>query len=264
MSDQQNLTKPPTNDWDYNPNDEGAIQIPVRVNSEEPAPAAPQTESDDEIVREYEERYYGPTTYQYSDDTSRPPRKSKQSWNQYWDTVKRVKLPPRHRYDTRPAPEGLEENERTWAALAHGSALLTFIAVFSTGPGAFFTLLIPLGIYLMFRRKSEYVAFHALQAFTLQTVCTVGAFALLVSGSIILVILILISALFSLILVGIPFLLLFIVMLLLLVGVTLLAPVLMLIYGMIAAHAAWNGRNYRYPYVADWVDDQLSNGMVTA
>lgn len=261
MSDQHNL---PDENWDYNPNAEGAIQIPVRIQTDGAPEHDQSVDRDDDIVREYEERYYGPHTYQYSEDTSRPPRKSKQSWNEYWSSVRQVKLPPRHRYRSRPAPAFLEENERTWAALAHGSALLTFIAVFTTGPGAFFTLLIPLGIYLMFRRKSEYVAFHALQAFTLQTVCTVGAFALLVSGSIILGVLILISFILSFLLVGIPFLIMFVLMLLVLVGVTLLAPVMMLIYGMIAANAAWNGRNYRYPWVADWVDDQLTNGVVTA
>ena len=43
--------------------------------------------------------------------------------------------------------------ERLWAALAHGSVLLSFL-----GP------LGPLGIWLSQRCKSAYVRFHALQA----------------------------------------------------------------------------------------------------
>jgi hypothetical protein len=31
----------------------------------------------------------------------------------------------------------------------------------------------------------------------------------------------------------------------------------MLVYGMIAAAQSWGGHNYSYPWIGDWVDDQL-------
>ncbi|MCB9437773.1 MAG: DUF4870 domain-containing protein [Anaerolineales bacterium] len=247
-----------TNEWDYNPNTDGVIAIPVRVSNE---PTPPVTDDEDELVREYEAKYYGtPKQRQHFDGL--PPRKSKEGYKQHFESMKRVKLPPQHRYSTRPAPAYVEDSERLWAMLAHASALISIIALFSSGPGVVFALLIPLGIYLIFRRRSEYVAYHALQAFTAQTLATIGAFTVLIAGSIVLTFLIVVSALFSIILIGIPFLIIFVLLFMALLAVTLSAPFVMLIYSMIAAHAAWSGRNYRYPYVADWVDDQLNNGML--
>lgn len=249
------------NSWDYAPKADGAIEIPVRIGA---APADSVVEDRDEaLIREYEERYYGKRSQQQQIYGEMPfdGEKRKRDWS--WASARNFKLPPGHRYQTRPQSY-VQDNERTWAALAHASALITLITLFSTGPGVVLTLLIPLGIYLFYRRRSEYVAYHALQAFTMQTVATIGAFAILLVGGLILGILIGVSALFSIVLVGIPFLIIFSLMFLVLLGVTLMAPFVMLIYGMIAANAAWNGRNYRYPYVADWVDDQLTNGRLNS
>ncbi len=248
-------------EWNYNPNPDGAIPIPVRINVEADES---DDQDDDALVREYEARYYGPYMHAEAEPAvGLPPRKSKRKWDSYWDSVKGTKLPPRHRYRTRPAPAHLEDSERLWAAAAHASAILTLIGLLATGPGVVFLLLIPLGIYLMFRRRSEYVAYHALQAFTIQTVGTIGALALLVGGSLVMVALIIVAAIFSIVLIGIPFLILFILIWALLAVVSFLMPVVMVIYSMIAAFAAWNGRNFRYPYVADWVDDQLTNGFLS-
>lgn len=241
-------------DWDYNPKSDGAIPIPVRVGAAT-IPADP-AQDDEALIREYEERYYGKRAAHDTYDGELGKEKRKRDWSSV-----NIKLPPRYRYQPRAAAY-VQDSERMWAALAHASALITLIALFSTGPGVVFTLLIPLAIYLIFRRRSEYVAYHALQAFTIQTVATIGAFTLLIVGAIILTILIIVSAIFSVILVGIPFLIIFSLMFLVLIGITLMAPFAMLIYSMIAANAAWGGRNYRYPYIADWVDDQLLNGRL--
>jgi uncharacterized membrane protein len=43
---------------------------------------------------------------------------------------------------------------------------------------------VPLVIYFLFRNKSDYITFHALQAFVIQLLGTVGALAVLVIGGI--------------------------------------------------------------------------------
>ena len=59
------------------------------------------------------------------------------------------------------------QSERNWAMLAHLTALLTvLVGLHSGGVGSVVALLVPLGMYLYFRERSPYVAFHALQAIT--------------------------------------------------------------------------------------------------
>ncbi|NDJ86354.1 MAG: DUF4870 domain-containing protein, partial [Chloroflexi bacterium] len=276
-NDNINTNQPPESnegDWNYQPASDGAIQIPVRVKAKEstsPEDSFEQLRDEDEVVREYEERYYGPRQREgdpYGQgaypEGELPPRKSKQSWQSYWDTARDFRVPSSHRYASRANPHYVEDGERLWAMLAHASALLTVIALFSSGVGVLFTLLIPLGIYLVYRRRSEFVAHHALQAFTMQTVCTIGVFVIAVIGTLALVAGILVAAIFSIILIGIPFLVVFALLIPVVWILAALTPFVMLIYSMIAANAAWGGRNYRYPYVADWVDDQLLGGRPRA
>ena len=120
-------------------------------------------------------------------------------------------------------------------------------------------LLLPMGIYFYFRKKSEYVAFHALQAFTLQVVGTIGFLTLLITGTLLLTALITISAIT---IIGIPLAIVLALVLVVFVPATFVLPLGMIVYGIIAAFATRQGRDYRYPWVADWVDDQLSNGFL--
>jgi len=56
---------------------------------------------------------------------------------------------------------GLTSDERLWAMLAHLSALLGYVV----GLGQYIA---PLVIYLVYRERSRFVAFHALQALYFQ------------------------------------------------------------------------------------------------
>ncbi|NJL93282.1 MAG: hypothetical protein HC915_05900 [Anaerolineae bacterium] len=38
---------------------------------------------------------------------------------------------------------------------------------------------------------------------------------------------------------------------------TFILPLAVLVYSMIAAVESYNGHNYSYPWIGDWVDDQL-------
>ncbi len=259
----------PKQDWNYQANDDGAIPIPVRIGSRlEDAPPSNEppmqgVADDDAIVREYERKYYRQNLY-HDAPPPQPRVGDSQKQKRQWDFREmNVKMPPKHRYQARASMGEVQDTERTWAAIAHGSALLTILVAIAAFPGVVLSVLIPLGIYLAFRNKSEFVAFHALQAFTIQVVGTIGALVLLLAGTLVLGTLIAISALLSLVLIGIPFLLFFV---LLLVGLVIFSvfvlPLGMVVYSMIAADAAYKGRIYRYPYIADWLDDQLKNGML--
>lgn len=168
------------------------------------------------------------------------------------------KLPPQHRRLLRPHPEQVSDDEKMWAALAHGSALLTILVGIATGGlGSLLTIFVPLMIYIGYRNKSEFVAHHALQAFAAQVAATIGFVVLLLTIGVVWVALIVISALLILVLIG-----LILLPLVLLAGVfalaaTFLLPLGLLVYGIIAAVEAWNGHNYSYPWIGDWVDDQL-------
>jgi uncharacterized Tic20 family protein len=190
--------------------------------------------SDDALVKEYEERY--------------TPRKNKSS----------LRDRPRS-YSTR----RVTDDERLWAAVAHATALLTFVsAVLTAGFSVPISIFVPLVIYLMFRKQSDYVAFHALQAFVLQLAGTVGALALLIIGGLVWTVGLLISLVAMLILVGFV-----LVPVWGLVGIALLLvvvalPFVMVFLGVVGAIQTYNGQDFRYLFIARWVDRQLAGGFL--
>lgn len=167
-------------------------------------------------------------------------------------------FPPAYRRKTRPSPEQVSDDEKLWAAAAHASTLFTFaMALGSVGILSLFTIFIPLGIYLAHRHKSEFVAHHALQAFAAQVVGIIGFAALFAAIFTVWMVLMVISILLIVVLIGIPLLLVVTLGGLIALGLTLLLPFGTLVYSMIAAVEAWNGKSYAYPWLGDWVDDQI-------
>jgi uncharacterized protein len=218
------------------------IPVKVRQNVMESIKRAKQTVEDNSaILADYEKRL--------SDDQPSLAAKRKRL---------QVDVPPQHRRATPPVPANLTDNEKTWASLAHASVLITAaVGLSSAGVGSLLTLFIPLMIYFYFRGKSEYVTRHALQAFAAQVVGVVG-FAVLISVAMTAwIVLLIISALLVLVLVGIILLPIVALGGLLVVASTVLLPLAMVVYGMIAAVEAYHGTNYSYPWIGDWVDDQL-------
>ncbi len=135
-----------------------------------------------------------------------------------------------------PAPAPLTaDEERTWAVLAHLSVLLNAI----TG---FFGLLAALIIYLLYKDRSRFVAFHAMQSLVMQSVLWLGA-------GIIAAIVGMITAALSVILIGlclVPFAIL--------IG---LVPVAALVYGVVGAVQVGQGVNFRYYKMADWAESLM-------
>ena len=155
------------------------------------------------------------------------------------------------------------DEEKLWAAIAHGSAWLTLVGgLLSLGTIVPISIFVPLAIYFVFRRRSDYVAFHALQAFVLQLIGTVGALAVLLVGGLVWTLGMVIAVMAVAILIGF-----ILVPLWGIVGVALglailVMPIAMLLYGTIGAIETYNGRDYRYPFIARWVDRQLAGGYL--
>lgn len=149
--------------------------------------------------------------------------------------------------------------ERTWAALAHASTLLTMLVSLSTlGIGGLLFVFVPFAIYLVYKDKSDFVAYHAAQAFTLQIIGTVGLFVAVLVGIIVLVLIWVITGLLSVILIGI---LLIPIAVLLTVAFALLIVAVPFVIGgfsIAATIEAGSGKNYRYPYLGDWVSEWTS------
>jgi hypothetical protein len=143
------------------------------------------------------------------------------------------------------------------AALAHASILITFlIGVGSGGLGAILGVLIPLAIWYSYRDKSTYTAEQALQATVYQVACVLAVLAFAAVGAILVVVGWTVSGALAAVLIGLclmPFALL--VTLLLVAGVLLL-PVAQLVYGLYAAYEVYQGHDFRYRWVADWIDQQ--------
>ncbi len=192
--------------------------------------AAPR--SDDDVVREYEQRYSG-------------------------EKPKRREMP--RSYSTM----RVSDDEKLWAAVAHGSTWVTLIGgLLSVGMIVPLSVFVPLVIYFMFRRRSDYVAFHALQAFVLQITGTIGALALLLVGGIVWGIGMVIALLAMVVLIGFILVPLWGLVGIALGVVSLALPVAMVLFGTLGAIETYNGRDYRYPFIARWVDRQLAGNYL--
>ena len=134
-----------------------------------------------------------------------------------------------------PAPQPLSpSDERTWAMLAHLSVLLNLVTGFLGVAAA-------LIIYLIYRDRSRYVAYQAMQAFMFQLVFWAGGGLLF--GAMWAVVGALSAVLIGILLIPIALLLTF---------VFLLMPLAALVYGIIGAIGTSNGEDFRYWLIGDW------------
>jgi uncharacterized Tic20 family protein len=153
------------------------------------------------------------------------------------------------------AETGPTSNERIWAALAHASVLLTFILGVTTGGLAVIVgALVPLIIWLAFRDRSRFVAFHAIQASVFQLASVVAWIGLLVVGAVILIPTWIVTILLSLVLIGLLLLPLVLVLTIALPAALAVMPLAVLVYGLYAAFEVYGGRDFRYWLVADWIE----------
>lgn len=145
----------------------------------------------------------------------------------------------------------------TIAALAHASVVLTLLFAFAGGIGALVGLAVPLVIYLTYRERSQFVAFHALQALVYQ-----GAGVLIYLASVIVLALIVtvvwtITGLLSAVAVGFLFLPLAVLVTVLMVLVLLSAPLAWVACGLYAAYRVYQGEGVRYWLLGEWVEREI-------
>lgn len=117
------------------------------------------------------------------------------------------------------------QDERTWSMLSHLSVLLSLI----TGIGGPVAALV---IWLVYKDRSQRVAFHALQSLWYQ-----------VAWIVILSVGWMLTGILSLIFIG-----------LLLIPVMLIATIVPIVHQCYAAYKVNQGVDYRYPIIADMID----------
>lgn len=134
--------------------------------------------------------------------------------------------------ENNPIPEPLSENdERLWAALAHASFLLNFV----TG---FLGLVAPIVIYAVYKDRSRYVAYQSLQAFFFQLLWWVGGGILIAAAWTI-------SGILSVILIGL--------LCMPIAVIVSIIPLVAAVYAVYGAVQCYNGVDFKYWLVADWV-----------
>ncbi len=127
-------------------------------------------------------------------------------------------------------------DERTWAMLAHLSVLVNLISGF-LGPVA------ALVIYLIYKDRSRYVAYQSMQSFVFQLVWWIG-------GGILTGVVWIITSALTAVLIGllcVPFACIFSAM-----------PLVALIYGIVGAVQTYQGQDFKYWLIGDWVRSTLT------
>ena len=136
-----------------------------------------------------------------------------------------------------PMPEPLSSSdEKTWAMVSHLSILANLVS-------GFLGLVIALIIYLMYKDRSRYVAYHSLQALIFQVIWWVG-------GGMLAGITWAVGGILSAVLIGL--------LLLPLACLLSLLPMAALIYGIIGAVQTSQGQDFKYWLIGDWVRGTLA------
>jgi uncharacterized Tic20 family protein len=155
-----------------------------------------------------------------------------------------------------PSPHlGLTREEMNWAALAHASILFTLLLGVSTGGiAAILGPIVPAIIWYAFRAKSEYVVEQARQATLFQLAGILGLLALVIIGAILVAAGWVVSAVLVVVLVGLILLPVMLIVTVLWAAGLVALPIVQVVYGCYAALETYNGRPFRYRWVADAID----------
>jgi len=152
-------------------------------------------------------------------------------------------------------PPATSDDERAWAAIAHASALVTVLFGVLTG-GALCLVgpIVPLVIWLVFREKSKFVAYHALQATIFQALVVILTAVIGILGLVVVAAAWVGASALIAAVVGICLIPVALALTLLWVAATLGLPVAALVYACYGAYEVMEGRDFRYYLVGHWVD----------
>jgi len=148
-------------------------------------------------------------------------------------------------------------DEWTAAALAHTSALLTIVLGVAGGIGLLVGPAVPLVMYLGYRRKSRFVAFHALQSFVYHVAGVLLYLVLVVVVAVWVAIAWTVSGLLSAILVGLLLIPLAVLFTLLMAFLLICIPFAWLGYGLYGAYQVYQGRDFRYWLIGEWLEQEV-------
>jgi uncharacterized Tic20 family protein len=216
----------------------------------------------------YEDGYPMDESTHTPDDQDRVSRLSGGAARSADDVVREYEVRYHEPRKTQPAPRSystthVSDDERMWAAVAHASIWVTMLGgLFTVGFVIPMSIFVPLAIYFLYRKQSDYIAFHALQAFVLQLIGTVGVLTLVVVGGAAWALGMVIAVLLVAVLAGIILVPLWGIVGILLALTIFVMPFATLVFGTIAAVQTYNRRDYRYPVIARWVDRQLAGGFL--
>ena len=155
------------------------------------------------------------------------------------------------------ADQSSPTDEWTTAALAHASILLTLLLAFAGGVGALVGLAVPLVIYLSYRERSRFITVHALQSLAYQgagaliylVLVAVSAAAMAAAWTI--------SGLLSAVVIGLLLMPLALVITILMVILLVGAPMAWVGYGLYAAYRVYQGEDFRYWLVGEWLEREV-------
>ena len=154
-----------------------------------------------------------------------------------------------------PAYLGLNREEMTWAALAHASVLLTvLLGIASGGIVALLGPIVPALIWYTYRDKSEYVVDQARQATIFQLAGIVGLLILALVGAGLVAVGWVVSGVLSIVLIGLLLLPLVLILTIVWIMAIIALPLALGVYGCYAALETYNGRPFRYRWIADLID----------
>lgn len=148
-------------------------------------------------------------------------------------------------------------DEWTAAALAHTSTLLTIVLGVAGGIGLLVGPAVPLVMYLGYRRKSRFVAFHALQSFVYHVAGVLLYLVLVVVVAVWVAIAWTVSGLLSAILVGLLLIPLAVLFTLLMAFLLICIPFAWLGYGLYGAYQVYQGRDFRYWLIGEWLEQEV-------
>ncbi len=150
--------------------------------------------------------------------------------------------PQRSGFQTKFPSVNATEDERTMAALAHGSILLSLVT------GGLAGLLVALIVWLVYRDRSRWVAQQAFQALIYQALVTILTYVLTATTGIAFMV----SGILTAILIGLcmfPFAALIAVL-------TALFALAATIYGLYGAWETYQGRDFQYWWVSDLIREK--------
>lgn len=246
---------------------EDSAKVPADDLNDRASRLSAQDEADaDEVIARYERRYHGDPEATVSDFSFDEPKRKRKNDDAAYDEPRR-RAP---RWAAQPAPRAyssayLNEDERLWSSIAHASVWITVLGgLFTNGVAVPLSIFIPLIIFLYWRKRSDYVAFQALQAFMIQVLMTVGVALFAFVGGIVWAMGLLIALLLMIVLVG--FILVPVWALVGLVVAILLAvaPFVALALGTVGAVRSYAGRDFQYPGIGRWLDRRLAQGIYQA